>query len=115
MALIVEDRAAVSGPLFHREDQTALDPVDRWFRQLDQRRILQGSREWLVQVTGILRDEDDIWIQIADDTRWCGSVLLRVRDTASVEQAVGALASRDCNASRSYPRVITVGVIGRVA
>jgi hypothetical protein len=100
---------------FHEEDRESLEVVDRWFRQLDQRRIFQGPREWLVQVTGILREEHVIWIQIADDSRWCGSVLLRVRDTASVEQAVGALTSRKSDRSGCYPKVITVPASSRVA
>jgi hypothetical protein len=80
------------------------DPIDRWFRALDQRRIDKGAHEWLVQVTGILREEDVLWIQIADDSRWAGSVLLRVRDTTSVEQAVRALKSS--GTSSTYPKVI---------
>jgi hypothetical protein len=81
-----------------------LEPIDRWFRALDQRRIPKGAREWLVQVTGILRDQDVLWIQIADDSRWAGSVLLRVRDTTSVEQAVRALKSGGTGST--YPKVI---------
>lgn len=96
------------------EERGRLD-VERWFRQLDQRPIYRGPREWLVQVTGILREEDVIWIQIADDSRWSGSVLLRLRDTASVEQAVGALTFRKPDLSVSYPKVITVPASPRVA
>jgi hypothetical protein len=81
-----------------------LDPIDRWFRALDQRRIHKGAREWLVQVTGILRIEDVLWIQIADDSRWAGSVLLRVRPSTSVEQAVRALKSSPPGSA--YPKVI---------
>jgi hypothetical protein len=80
------------------------DSLERWFRALDQRRIDKGAREWLVQVTGILRDDDILWIQIADDSRWAGSLLLRVRDTTSVEQAVRALKS--IAPGLAYPKVI---------
>ena len=86
------------------EGRASFDPIERWFRELDQRPICRGAREWLLQVTGILRDEDDLWIQIADDSRWAGSVLLRVRATTSVEQAVRALKS--CRTSSGYPKVI---------
>jgi hypothetical protein len=82
----------------------SLDPIDRWFRAIDQRRIHKGAREWLVQVTGILRDEDMLWIQIADDSCRAGSVLLRVRATTSVEQAVRAL--RSSGPTSAYPKVI---------
>jgi len=85
--------------------QARFDPIERWFRELDQRRICRGAREWLLQVTGILRDEDELWIQIADDSRWAGSVLLRVRATTSVEQAVRALKSGRMDSS--YPKVIS--------
>lgn len=100
--------------LCQNEERPRLD-VERWFRQLDQRLIYKGPREWVVQVTGILMEEDVIWIQIADDSRWCGSVLLRIRDSASVEQAVGALTSRKPDPSVSYPKVITVPVHPRIA
>ena len=85
-------------------EERSFDSIDRWFRALDQRRISKGAREWLVQVTGILRDEDIIWIQIADDSRWTGSVLLRVRASTSVEQAVGALKAGGFDSP--YPKVI---------
>lgn len=88
----------------HLEERGHFDPIERWFRELDQRRIYKGAREWLVQVTGILRDEDVLWIQIADDSRWAGSVLLRVRATTSVEQAVRAL--KASGTSSAYPKVI---------
>jgi hypothetical protein len=80
--------------------------MDRWFRQLDQRRIYRGTREWAVQITAMLDDEDALWIQIADDSRWPGSVLLRVRPTTSIEQAVGALASPTSDGFTVYPRVL---------
>jgi len=86
------------------EERGHFDPTERWFRELDQRRIYKGAREWLVQVTGILRDDDVLWIQIADDSRWAGSVLLRVRATTSVEQAVRALKARQPDTA--YPKVI---------
>ena len=88
----------------HDEDRAGRDLRDHWFRQLDQRRIHQGAREWSVQVTAIVDEEDALWIQIADDAPRAGSVLLRVRSTASVEQAVMALNSRTY--AVSYPAVI---------
>ena len=87
------------------EGRANFDPIERWFRELDQRPICRGARQWLLQVTGILRDEDELWIQIADDARWAGSVLLRVRTTTSVEQAVRALKTGRMGAS--YPKVIS--------
>jgi hypothetical protein len=86
------------------QEQGSFDPIDRWFRALDQRRICKGAREWLLQVTGILRDEDVLWIQIADDSRSAGSVLLRVRATTSVDQAVRAL--KTTSPGSTYPKVI---------
>ena len=92
--------------LLRDEECGSLEVVDRWFRQLDQRRIYHGAREWMVQVTGILCEEDMLWIQIADDSRWAGSVLLRVSSTTPVDQAVHALTNRAPGVV-SYPKVVT--------
>lgn len=92
------------GTAGYSEEGGSFDPIDRWFRALDQRRICRGTREWLVQVTAILRAEELLWIQIADDSRWAGSLLLRVRPTTSVEQAVRALTLSE--PSSAYPKVI---------
>ena len=86
------------------EEWRKFEPIERWFRALDQQRIDKGAREWQLQVTGILRDDDGFWIQIADDSRCAGSVLLRVRASTSVDQAVRAL--KLSRASSSYPRVV---------
>ena len=86
-----------------RED---VDLVDRWFRALDQRSIHLGMREWLVQVTGILVHEGVLWIQIADESRRAGSVVLRVASTTPVDQAVRALKTRALNRTSSFPTVI---------
>lgn len=85
------------------DERRSVDLIDQWFRELDQRRIYHGAREWLVEVTGILCEEDVLWIQIAD--RVPGSVLLCVRATTSVEQAVRALSVRTPGPF-SYPDVI---------
>ena len=102
VALVVEESTDMSTAGY--EERGSFDPIDRWFRALDQRRIHKGAREWLLQVTGILRDEDVLWIQIADDSHWAGSVLLRVRATTSVDQAVRALKST--SPGSAYPKVI---------
>lgn len=91
--------------LLHDEERRSADLIDRWFRELDQRRIYHGAREWPVEVTGILCEDDVLWIQIADRARWAGSVLLRVRPTTSVDQAIRALSVRTPG-SLSYPDVI---------
>ena len=83
-----------------------IDLVDRWFRALDQQSIHLGMREWLVQVTGILNEEGVLWIQIADDARQPGSVVLRVASTTPVDQAVRALKSRALVRTSSFPTVI---------
>src|SRR5262245_10471501 len=88
--------------------------IDRWFRELDQRRIYRGTREWRVEVTGILCEEDVIWIQIADDSRWAGSVLLQVGSATPVDQAVSALSSRPAGAM-PYPKVVCLLVPEAIA
>lgn len=98
----------MSTGFFVDEEGARADSIDRWFRELDQRRIYYGPREWLVQVTSILREPDDVlWIQIADDTRFAGSVLLRVLPTTPVEQAVGALAARPQDSAGASPHVLS--------
>jgi hypothetical protein len=62
--------------------------------------------EWLVQVTGILIEEGVLWIQIADDARRAGSVVLRVASTTPVDQAVRALGTRAMIRPSSFPTVI---------
>jgi hypothetical protein len=84
----------------------ASDVVDRWFRALDQRRIRIGLREWLLQVTGIYEDNDDVWIQIADACPEGGSVVLRVSADTSVDHALRALAQRQLRAP-AHPDIIT--------
>jgi hypothetical protein len=91
---------------YHDREPGSGDLVDRWFRQLDQRRIRDGAREWSLQVTGILCEDDVVWIQIAEEADWAGSLLLRVRPSTSVEQAVQALASRPPEVA-PYPKVIS--------
>ena len=82
------------------------DVVDRWFRALDQRRIRIGPHEWLLQVTGIYADHDDVWIQIADGRSEGGSVVLRVSAGTSVDDALQALEQRHLGVP-AHPAVIT--------
>jgi hypothetical protein len=84
-----------------------LDLVDQWFRALDQRRIYFGVREWHVQVTSILVEEEVLWVQIADGQRQAASVLLRVGSMTSVEQAVRALGTRGWGLADTCPSVIS--------
>lgn len=81
--------------------------VDRWFRALDQRRVRIGLHEWLLQVTGIYEDNDDVWIQIADGCSDGGSVVLRVSSGASVDHALDALAQRGQLRVPVHPDIIT--------
>ena len=88
-----------------------VDLVDRWFRALDQRSIHLGTRDWLVQVTGILIEEGVLWIQIADEARRAGSLVLRVASTTPVDQAVHALKTRALDRTSSCPTVICANTI----
>ena len=83
------------------------DVVDCWFRALDQRRIRVGLHEWLLQVTGIYADHDDVWIQIGDGFSDGGSVLLRVSSSTSVDQALYALAQHPQLRGLAHPAIIT--------
>lgn len=88
-------------------DRGHSDDVDRWFRALDQRRVRIGLHEWLLQVTGIYADHDDVWIQIADGCSDGGSVVLRVSSGTSVDHALQALAQRAHVGVPAYPTIIT--------
>jgi hypothetical protein len=91
---------------FDEQDGTSGDLIDRWFRALDQRLVYLGAQEWAVQVTSILHQDDEVWIQIADDSRLAGSLLLRVGPKTSVEQAVRTLSTRT-REMISYPLVLS--------
>ena len=84
--------------------------VDRWFRALDQRRVRIGLHEWLLQVTGIYADRDDVWIQIADGAAPGGSVLLRVSARTSVDHALQVLTQRLHANVPAHPAIITATV-----
>lgn len=84
--------------------------VDRWFRALDQRRVRIGLHEWLLQVTGIYTDQDDVWIQIADGAAPGGSVLLRVSVRTPIDHALQALAQRLHANAPAHPTIITATV-----
>lgn len=84
--------------------------VDRWFRALDQRRIRIGLHEWLLQVTGIYADHDDVWIQLADGVKDGGSILLHVTEGTSVEQALRLLSTRVASPVSTRPLVVAVSV-----
>src|SRR5687768_17643878 len=90
-------------------DRGHAEVVDRWFRALDQRRYRIGLREWLLQVTGIYADHDDVWIQIADGTAPGGSILLRVSAGTSVDHALQALSQRG-HRIPAHPAIITATV-----
>jgi hypothetical protein len=84
--------------------------VDRWFRALDQRRVRIGLHEWLLQVTGIYADQDDVWIQIADGAAPGGSILLRVSARTPVDHALQALTQRLHANVPAHPTIITAKV-----
>ena len=88
------------------EEERGRPVIERWFRELDQRLIYLGPQEWELQVTSILHEDDTVWIQIADRSRPAGSVLLRVKLTTSVDQAVRTLSVRP-RGPFSYPRVVS--------
>jgi hypothetical protein len=88
-------------------DHGHTEVVDRWFRALDQRRVRIGLHEWLLQVTGIYADHDDVWIQIADGSAYGASVLLRVSSDTSVDRALEALAQRGHLRIPAHPTIIT--------
>ena len=109
MALLQDTASSEASSEAASEERRSVDLIDRWFRELDQRRIYHGAREWLVEVTGILCEEDVLWIQIAARARSAGSVLLCVRESTPVEQAVRALSVRTparFSHPGSYPDVI---------
>ena len=91
-------------------DRDHTEVVDRWFRALDQRRVRIGLHEWLLQVTGIYADHDDVWIQIADRMAAGGSILLRVTARTPVEHALQVLVQRVHASVAEHPTIITATV-----
>lgn len=89
------------------QDRGHSDVVDRWFRALDQRRVRIGLHEWLLHVTGIYADHDEVWIQIADDCSDGGSIVLRVSPDTSIDHALQALAQRGHLGVLAHPAIIT--------
>jgi hypothetical protein len=92
-------------------DRGHAEVVDRWFRALDQRRLCIGLHEWLLQVTGIYADHDDVWIQIADGAAPGGSILLRVSARTPVDHALQALTQRLHGNVPAHPAIITATVL----
>ena len=93
-------------------DRGHSEVVERWFRALDQRRVRIGLHEWLLQVTGIYEDNDDVWIQIADGGSDGRSVVLRVSSDTSVDHALHALAQRGLRVP-AHPDIITATTSAR--
>ena len=91
---------------FDDQPGTSGDLIDRWFRALDQQLVYLGPREWAVQITSILHLDDEVWIQVADESRLGGSLLLRVGPTTSVDHAVRTL-STQTREVMSYPVVLS--------
>jgi hypothetical protein len=97
-------------PPAHQETAAESSVVDRWFRALDQRPIYLGVRKWLVQVTGVYADADNVWIQIADGMHAGGSIVLRVTSTTTIDEAVHMLTECRQRSERPYPLVFTAAV-----
>src|SRR5688572_19711054 len=91
-------------------DRGHAEVVDRWFRALDQRRLRIGLHEWLLQVTGIYTDQDDVWIQIADGAAPGGSILLRVSARTPVDHALQVLGQRLHANAPAHPTIVTATV-----
>ena len=95
------------------QDRGHSEVVDRWFRALDQRRVRIGLHEWLLQVTGIYADHDDVWIQLADGCWDGGSVVLRVTSGTTVDQALQALTQRGHSGVPAHPTIVVATTTSR--
>jgi hypothetical protein len=86
--------------------------VDRWFRALDQRPIRVGLQEWLLQVTGIWVEGNEVWIQLADRSGPGGSILLHVDSATSIDQAIRALSGRG-RGVYAQPQIVSVSSVAQ--
>ena len=86
---------------------SAQELVDRWFRALDQRPTRIGLQDWLLQVTGIWVEGNEVWIQLADGSGSGGSILLHVDSATSIDQAIRALSSRG-RGVYAHPGIVSV-------
>jgi hypothetical protein len=65
--------------------------AERWFAELDQRRIAGGPFSWLIQVDGVHLEQRDAWVQVALVDQPLSSVVLHVSAHATAAHALAAL------------------------
>jgi hypothetical protein len=103
----MEQSAFVAITSSHAGVREDLGLVDRWFRALDQRRIHNGRREWLIHVTSIFVDDGEVaWIQIADGSNGA-SIILRVSASTPLDVAIDVLMTRETTTAAAHPLVVT--------
>lgn len=83
--------------------------ADRLFRELDNRRIEDGSGGWVAQVQGIHIAKRDVWVQIAPAGEPDQSLVLHLPSRATANDAIVALG--DWSKTPIHERVPTVHVV----
>jgi hypothetical protein len=81
---------------------------DRWFSELDQRRIARGPFSWLIQVDGVHVARRDAWIQVALVDQPQSSVVLHLSPYATAANALAALQAWFQTPACERPHVVEV-------
>src|SRR5262245_1332611 len=93
-----------------RRDDRSRTPLrpDRWFAELDQRRIVRGPFSWLIQVDGVHVASRDAWVQVALVDQPQSSVVLHLSRHATAANALAALHAWFQIPARERPHVVDV-------
>jgi len=82
--------------------------AERWFAELDQRRIQGGPFSWLIQVDGVHLAQRDAWVQVALVDQPLSSVVLHISAHATAAHALAALQAWFRTAPSDRPHVVEV-------
>jgi hypothetical protein len=82
--------------------------AERWFSELDQRRIAGGPFSWLIQVDGIHVASRDAWVQVALVDQPQSSVVLHISRYATAANALAALQAWFQTPPRERPHIVDV-------
>ena len=77
-----------------KSDSSTTSLADRWYLALDNQRLQIGARSWVVQVDGIHRHGDDLWIQLSRIGLDDRGLVLHVSAGVEIDDALRLLAAR---------------------
>jgi hypothetical protein len=68
-----------------------LSSADQWFAALDQRHIGDGAHEWVMQVLGVVTQDDQLWVQVAPEDDLSATLVLHMNADATLDEVLMAL------------------------